>query len=352
LDRASKIVPQNGAFLRELGILTLDANPRAAEQLLQRAVALNSFDADALIGLGLLAESGGSVEHAEEFLIRAVNVSRRFKPKWALAYFYARQRRMDSFWPIASAAANVEGGDPQPVFRLAHDVMKDPERVADLLQLNNQHALRSYLEFLLRQEGPTALGRVALRIEPNIDSRQLLLATVDQLINQNRIDEAVPLWNRLYASNGNRPLVPTSGASLTNGRFDVSEGRGFDWRHGENPGIDIRDWGPGDLRIEFSGHQPESVPLLEQYVPVVPNKSYRFSFAYRTTGMTGVTGLYWQVFEATAPLKPVPEGVGTLAFRTGPGVGLVRLALMYARAPGTMRLEGGVTLRSAELEVL
>ena len=185
-----------------------------------------------------------------------------------------------------------------------------------------------------------------------MDSRRLLLATVDHLIKENRIDEAVPLWNRLNTSGGNRQLSPTSGASLTNGRFDASEGRGFDWRHGDNPGIDLRAGGPGDLRIEFSGHQPESVSLLEQYVPVMPDKSYRLSFAYRTAGMTGVTGLYWQVLQVTAPLNPVPEGVGTLAFRTGPGLGLVRIALMYARMPGTMRLEGVVTLRSAELEVL
>ena len=132
LDRASKIVPLNAAFLRERGILTLDSNPQVAEHLLQRAVALNAYDADALIGLGLLAESGGSVEDAEEHLIRAVNVSRRFKPKWALASFYARQGRLDSFWPMASAAANVEAGDPQPIFRLAHQVLKDPERPPSL----------------------------------------------------------------------------------------------------------------------------------------------------------------------------------------------------------------------------
>jgi hypothetical protein len=151
---------------------------------------------------------------------------------------------------------------------------------------------------------------------------------------------------------GGRILSPASGVSLTNGYFDASEGRGFDWRRRDNPGIDQRAGTSGDLRIDLSGHQPESICLIEQYVPVMPDKRYRFSFSYRMVGMNGVTGLYWQAFQATAALNPEPEGLGTLLFRTGSGVRLVRIALMYARIPGNMRFEGVVTLRSARLEML
>jgi hypothetical protein len=345
--------------LRERGILSLDSNQQSAARLLKRSVALNAFEAEALIGLGLLAESGSHIDEAEAYLSRAASVSRRFKPQWALAFFYARRGAEDRFWKAASVAANVESADAQPVFRLAHQVLKDPERVADSLQLKSQHALTSYLGFLLKQQGSAGLSSVALRLEPNPESRPVLLAAVDRLINQNRTDDAVRLWNRLNRSRRNRQLAAATGTSLTNGLFEAAEGRGFEWRYAANQGIGLRAGAPGDLRLEFSGHQSESATLLDQFVPVIPGRSYRLSFAYATAGLSGPTGLYWQVFQATTPLSPpsdplnpVPEGAGTLAFQTGPGVELVRLVLRYARSPGTMRLEGIVTLRSAELELL
>jgi hypothetical protein len=356
LDRASQLAPKNAVFWRERGVLRLDADPQAAEEFLKRSMTLNAFEAEALIGLALLAESGGRVHQAESDLIRATHLSRRFRPIWALAFFYARQGKLDQFWPVASTAANIEGADATPLFRLCHQISPDPERIAELLQLHNQHTLLSYLEFLLKQKNTPTISQVAQQITLTPESRSVLLNVVDRLINETRIIEAVQIWNHLNSARETRPLSPTNGISLSDGQFASSEGRGFDWRHAEHAGVELRAGAPGDLRIEFSGHQKESLTLLEQFVPVLPDRVYRFSFTYGTAGLNDPTGLHWEVFPSTdplvSPLNSAAEGSGYLAFRAGPDVGLVRIALVYKRAPGTTRLEGIVTLRSASLDLL
>lgn len=359
LDRACRLMPLNAVFWRERGIVRLDSSPSAADQFLKRSIELNAYEADSLIGLGLLAESKGHLNEAEDYLIRAASQSRRFKPKWALAFFYFRLGKFDRFWPAASAAANVEGSDAKPVFRLSLQVLPDAEQVTELLHLQNQHALTGYIGFLLERKGFAALSRVALRIQPDPDCRALLLAVVERLIDEGQPEQAVQLWNHLNTDRGIRPLSPATGTSLTNGLFATGEGRGFEWRHADNQGIQLREGVPGDLRIEFSGRQAESSTLLEQFVPVLPGRAYRLSFHYATDGLSGLTGLYWQVFQGNIPLAPpstpiisVPEGSGYLPFRTASGSGLIRLALRYNRAPGTTRLEGALTLRSAALDLL
>ena len=187
-------------------------------------------------------------------------MSRRFKPKWALAFFYFRQRRFDRFWPAAGVAVNVEAYDA------------------------SQHALTGYAAFLLARQGVAGLSGVAQRIQRTPESRPLLLTIADRLIAENRSGEAVPLWNQLNAGRGIRPLSPAAGKSLSDDLFATGEGRGFEWRHSGNEGIELRAGIPGDLRIEFSGRQAESATLLEQFVPVLPGRAYRLSFHYDAGG--------------------------------------------------------------------
>ena len=352
LDRASRLVPGNAVLWRERGVLRLDSDPHAARDMLLRASALNVFDADALIGLGLLAESEGRRPEAEDYLTRAARISRRFKPKAALSFFYARHDS-ERFWAAATDAAEVEGADPEPVFRIMN-----PLQAEESLSLRSQHALKSYAGFLLKRKGAPGLGPVALKVDPTPDSRPLLAAATDRLIEECRTKEAVALWNRVHKDH---PLDPAAGASLTNARFSAGEHGGFDWRLSNPPGIDLREGAPGDFRIEFSPHHSESATLLEQFVPVVPGKSYRLTVSYQTSGLNGYTDVSWHVASArpasslsaaSALLAPVAEGRVVVTFQAGPGVDLVRMALRYSRSPGRVRLEGAIVLRLAELALL
>ena len=311
LEQASRLTPLDSALLRQRGILCLDTNPEAAANLLRMAVAMNPFDAESLIALGLLKESGGRLEEAEAYLAKATSVSRRYKPKWALAFFYARQGPLDKFWNSASSAANTEGADVQSVFTLAHEVLNgDPDKVGSLLKLQSQQSLKSYVEFLLKQESASSLFQIALRLDIAQQSEPLILTVVDRLIAENKPEEAIPLWNKLAATSGKHQLMPAKGQSLTNGKFRASVNRGFDWLHTENQGVDVYAAAPENLRIEFSGHQSESVTLLSQFVPVLPDRPYRLSYTYSTLGLNGLTGLYWQAFQENKPATQRSAQIG------------------------------------------
>jgi hypothetical protein len=328
-------------------VLLLDSDPSAAARLLDRAIELDAYDSESHIGRGLLAESAGRLEEAEQYLRRAAALSRRFRPHWALAFFYARHSRTDLFWKAASVAANIEAADPQPVYRIAHQLSGDPGIVPDELNLETQHALASYAAFLLQEQGPTALGRTALRVDPTTEHRELLLAVTDRLIEQDRVDEAVQIWNRLH---GSRVLDPGAGLSLTNQHFESRDARGFGWRQIPNLGIELHPRAGGGVDLEFSGREPESAALLEQVAPVLADRNYRFVFDCSGSNGNGPSGLAWEIAPTGERLSF--EGPRMLTFHTPAGKRTVRIALKYARPLGVMRLEGTVTLHSAELRLL
>jgi hypothetical protein len=113
--------------------------------------------------------------------------------------------------------------------------------------------------------------------------------------------------------------------------------------------------------IGLSGNQAQSLDLLSQYVPLLPERDYELSVRYRATGMHEESGLMCRL---------VPPGGGDLLgetgllpggdqvekdivfrFRTGGNTTLARLMLGYRRIPGTVRTEGSVMLRGMELSL-
>lgn len=266
LARATRLAPLDADLWRRLGISSLDTDPVAAKRYLERAAQLDSFDANALIGLGLLAESSRNFDEAERNLVRAASLSQRFKPKWAVAYFYARSGRLDDFWPAAALAANIPSADIKPILQLAQSLQdNDPGDLAGLLKLDTQYGRAEYLRFLLSRPGSSGVSRIALGVRPNPETRDLLMAACERLIETRRGAEAVQLWNSIAGTN----LSPHQGVSLTNARFENSGLRGFDWRSASNPGITATTR-PEGLRLEFSGRQPEDFNVIEQFVPVLP----------------------------------------------------------------------------------
>ncbi|HUS05146.1 MAG TPA: hypothetical protein VMZ52_02535 [Bryobacteraceae bacterium] len=347
--RATKLVPWHGDAWRRLGLSRLDSDPAAATRDLLRATALNISDADSLIALGLLAESRGELASAERYLIAAAGTSKRFKPQWSLAFFYARRGRPDRFWPAAAIAAGIPAADATPVFELAHHWTDNPNEVTARLKLRSQHALLQYLSFLLTKGGAGGLAELSLRIDVTVDSQAMLLESCERLIASQRTREAILLWNRMSSE-----LAPERGISLTDKHFQHTGG-GFRWRALSNSGVELSSRRDG-IRLEFSGNQAEAITLLEQIVPVLPGRFYHFTFAYRTSGMMGATGLSWRVSGAgpeaqSPPLAALEAGAGSLTFRAGPG-DLIRIALRCERPSGSVRLAGAATMVSADLQLL
>jgi len=344
---AYRVTPKDASLSREAAFALAPSNPTAAMELFQQAIDLNANDTSARIGLGLLAESAGQLEIAESHLRTAANSSRLAAPRLALAGFYGRQGPIEKFWQAVNETTAINRADLKPLFSLVHAVIDNSNRIVERLELASPHATAAYLQFLLDRPQRTPIGRVAFRLDPVDWNRQILLAAVERLLSDNDVGSAVRIWNRLHSDS----LDPARGRSITNPSFTPGAGKGFDWRHGNTYGVDISR-ATNDLRIEFSGRQPENVVLIEQSVPALPQKRYRLLWSTSLVGNALPPGVFWQVGGSRRITSASLNGAGDATeFVTRPGEALISLALVYSRPVGATRLEGTMSVRSVDLRL-
>ncbi|HEU0120896.1 MAG TPA: hypothetical protein VFQ91_10255 [Bryobacteraceae bacterium] len=345
-EELAAITPGNADVWRQLGQAALETNPQAAAGLFRRALSLNPADAQAYIGLGLIAEADGNSAEAERNFLAAAAGSRRFRPQFALAYFYARQAPVKTFWPAAIRAASVEAADLRPLFSVVHSTIPRAGVIAQNLRLRTQHSLASYAQFLLEQPDASGLAGVAAQIDPAPARKPLLLAVTDRLLRDSAASDAVRVWNRLYPG----ALDPAKGLSLTNPGFHPGDNAGFDWRPSPVYGVFLRQ-APDSLRVELSGRQPENAMFIEQIAPVLPRRRYCLRWKATLSGSALRAGLHWRLrSDLSAPI-PIREGTQeeSVVFTTGPREELLRLSLCYTRPSGATRMEGVLDIQSVEL---
>jgi hypothetical protein len=193
-----------------------------------------------------------------------------------------------------------------------------------------------------RLDASTIAARILARAGK--EDVQILLDWTNRLIDLGRIREARALWDALI----DKGLIAyPRGTVLTNADFSHDPLQaGFDWRITAPAGVNYGRTG-GGLRIEFSGTQPESFELAAQELELTGG-TYRFSFEYRTSGITASTNLRWRLGEvSSAPLGPAENWTqSTETFHGGSGH---RFVLLEQRDPGTVRPEGVVYIRALRL---
>jgi hypothetical protein len=321
------------------------------EPELERAAALNPRDSSARIRLGLAAEQRGDLARAERDLLEAARIDRQFDPRATLANYYFRRNAPEPFWRWARDAFAVGYGDLTPLYRLCWRMTDDPAVVRAALS-GDHVTLSSYLGFLLGEDRLDAAAPVGREVgaQATAADRDLLLATVDRLLESGRPAAAVDVWNPLCGGLlACSPLDPGRGVSLTNPEFRFAPiGRGFDWRVSHEPEITAaREASPPSLRISLSGRQPESCELLAQVVPLAAQRRYRVRMEYRTTGAPVGIGL--RILSAEAALRANEEWTSAELFFTSEAAAAARLAVVYQRTPGSTRAEGSIAVRHVEL---
>jgi hypothetical protein len=363
-EKALAITPGQAAYYYRLAILSSDDHPARAIEALKRAVALNPADAQSWIDLGLQYEAGDDNARTEQCLVRAVQEDAQYLPKWTLANYYFRRNDPPRFWFWAKQAAAMAYGDPLPLFRLCGQ-MEEDGKLIDRLAIRSPAVRASYLSYLAGQNRIDLVAPPTQRVLE--DNRQsdtpLLLAVCDRLLDRNRVDQALDIWNRL-AETHRIPFGARSSTArslLTNGAFTVAPtSQGFDWRLPEMDGITpASEEGPGGLRLTFSGRQPERCEVLLQFVPVRENRVYTLRFRYRTSGIAAGTGLTWRITDMNGArslgggrdLSAENETQDQVSFGTPAGCRLVRVSLVYQRSLGTTRIAGFIVLRSIDMEL-
>jgi len=259
----------------------------------------------------------------EKSLLAATRLDAGFAPRWALADFYFHRRDAAKFWPAMRDALNVSYGDLAEQFRECWSMEADPATTLDRAIPDRPAVQRQYLNFLLSENRLDAAPPVAMRVLSAADREAApsLLNYCDRMLAQWRGEEARAVWDGLVKRN----LV-------------AEPDRGFDLRISTPPGIEAERTASGAI-LRFSGRQPENAELLSQYIALVPRRRYLFTARYRISGIPPGSGLI-------SALR-LPDGrdlPADIAFQAPDGVTLGRLFLAYRRAPGTVRIEGSLTL--------
>src|ERR1039458_3602316 len=82
-----------------------------ARELLDTALRLNRYDAQADIELGLQYEAEEDYGRAEKQLLEAYEVDHTYLPRWSLANYYFRRDNMLAFWAWARRATAMPAED-------------------------------------------------------------------------------------------------------------------------------------------------------------------------------------------------------------------------------------------------
>ncbi|MDR3735707.1 MAG: hypothetical protein P4L10_09240, partial [Acidobacteriaceae bacterium] len=354
VQAAIRLVPDGWQYYMRLA----QFDREHARDLLTTSLALNRYDAQADIELGLQYEADGDFARAEEQLLQAYDVDHTYLPRWSLANYYFRRDNLPAFWNWARSAAAMPAEDVGSLFDLCWHVSPDPAHITAAILNEKPELLRQYIGFLLAKDQPAAVASVAPRLirsgDP-VSDRQTMFAVVNRLVVVNDAADANAVWRLLIQ---NRWVVADismpNNAGFQREPLPVS----FDWSLPEYQGL--HSWpGSSGLMTEFTGSEPEDCTIADQAVTLTPGK-YSLSYDYHTTDIPPGTGIRWQVLVAksNAVLSESPDLSSSevkhaaLDFSVTSGVSLLRLRLAYRRTLGTPHISGMLNVASTHIEEL
>ena len=315
---------------------------------LERAQALDPENPDRLMRLGQRAELAGDTVLAEQSLRAAAARSRLYQPKYLLAQYYFRRGNEELFWKWARAALETSPGNLAPVFELCWRMRPNAEWLNRNIIPARREVWREYLTYLTDREhwAPAAAAARSLAETAVGADVESLVRYCETSLAQGQAREPWEVWNTLCRRGllPGPPPDPDHNQFLTNGGFEhAPAGQGFDWHLGGQAGVSVAAE-PGQLRVTFSGHQPEQCPLAWQFVSLQPGTRYRLRYEVRAPGKDAASGIAAEILGAT----PQAGSTGSLVFVASQELG--RVYLIYRRPAGSVRLEGTVAIANVRLE--
>ena len=275
---AVALVPYNSDYVARLAAW----EPSQRIALLHRAVALNPFDYQSWIQLGLMSElQQQNISQAERDYLKAAEVNHMFLPKWTLMNFYFRRQNQGEFFRWAKEALAITPYSSDPVFAQMWLITQHPAVIAAAIP-DRARILVQYAWFLSNNHQFPAIPPIVNRLvetagnsDPHAWGRDDLVATIeDRLLAAADVQGALQVWTSMQRGGWLHEKIPSPAHPVTNGDFAVPLYlHGFDWQIDSAPGAAADDF-PDEkaLRITLSGDQPESCVLLRQYVPLDPGR--------------------------------------------------------------------------------
>ena len=377
LSRGTRLIPANGAlwaeYARHLLILSQGLQSPEAVTAYRRAAVLNPFDLYNWDGLATAYEQMAESEKAEAAL-RSSLVAIPNSPHlaWRFANFLVQQGRGEEALPYLRTAAAYHWDFRAPAFDLSWKLLADPERILRDVVPSETAIQADYLLFLIRTrrlaEAYPVWSRIRKVRTPSFIS--VGHSYVESLATAGMGQEAARVWNEILQDTDRSGAKPP-GESLTNGDIEYSLfGAGLGWRLIKSAGYQISldelevHHGNHSLRVIFDGSANLDFAGVQQWVPVSPNRRYRFSGYLKTENISTDSGLRFSISSVATPpqerfvhwtenrLGTMPWTQEQLDFATGPNTHVILISLrrLPSRKLNHM-LQGKVWMDSVSLSV-
>ena len=376
-ERATSLEPGNGEAWDHLGRLKQwdfsDPDPAQAIAAYSRAVHDDPNSAHYWMDLASAYEAAGDLAQAQAALDRArIVYPLSAEVAWNYGNFLLRQQKIpEGYSEIRRALRSDEsllGLAISRTWRSNGDVSQLLDQVlpADLA------AYFQAIDYFASIHEPTPELQVwqrLLQLGKPFDLKRAF-PFIDSLIAEDRSEDARRAWGEALVATGMSHDDPIGGSLVWNGDFahEFLNG-GLDWRWNPPIGVAMEfetappARGLRALRLDFAGGSNLELNEPFQFVPVEPNRAYRFHASMRTESLTTESGVRFILYDpnhAGVPRTQTENITGTTLwsgqqaeFTTGPTTHF--LCVRLYRSPSRMfdnRLSGAAWIADVTLKPL
>lgn len=379
LSAGIRVNPQNPqlwtSYGRHLLVNRSAAESSRAVEHFKHALKLNVFDSVSWDGLIDAQQQTDTADVAASSLTAWLKVEPIYpEASWRLGSFQVFSGNIEEAFDHLMSAAKADKRLWVPMFDLAWKVNPDANLILQSLVPDTNDANEGYFQFLLGSNRLTEARPVWTRVRARKNRRAIDWGTiyVTSLVDARMAKEATEVWNEVL-NDSDRAVAKPAGDLLTNGDFEAEmPNAGLDWRLYLVPGYQINlddttsKTGLRSLRVSFDGSVNSDFVGVAQYVPVRPNRSYRFRAFLKLEGITTESGVRLFVQSVDGPpdqsfSKSAENLIGTLPwteqsldFRTGSETSWVIVVLK--RFPSTQiqnnKIRGTVWIDNASVKPL
>jgi tetratricopeptide (TPR) repeat protein len=252
-----------------------------AADYFRKTLSINLFHVDAWLKLAQVEMGNGNSLAASNILKFTNNLTREVVQwKWS-QILLARELKLDDiFWENINFVIPYRQFQDEALHLLDMHLSSDSTMALKILEIQNRPYYLRWLMKWNRTEDTFLVWRAIT--EKQIADDDLFQRYINYLISQKEIRQAAMIRKEYTGLDG-----------LSNPGFELPlSNKGFDWRIRTGAHWEIQRTRSGviegdyALQIIFFGNENINFQHLSQIVPVLPEKSYRFTFWWRSKDMT------------------------------------------------------------------
>ncbi|HEV2489276.1 MAG TPA: hypothetical protein VGT03_05680 [Candidatus Acidoferrales bacterium] len=316
-EAAAQLEPDNAVYLERLGLYhewDLEHRDLAeAIRFLQRAAQTDPLSAKYKLELATAYEIQGDVINARH-AYEAAKLNYPISAEVARRYGSFLLRQGDTAAGFSEIRRALENDATLESTAISECWEADPDAAAIVEEAlpRKTDAYMAALDYFVSQHQTDAARIVwahLLKLGPPFPIARAL-PFVDDLISEDRIDEANTTWDEALLAIG-WPQDSMANESVTfNGGYEIQIlNGGFDWRElpadGVSFGLDstVAHSGVRSLRIEFNAEENLDFQHIYQYVAVKAGQRYRFTAFLRTEDITTNSGMRFEIVDPRHPAE-------------------------------------------------